>query len=191
MRRKLLVVALVSVFSLVGGSMSWAQDGAFTNGHMDVGPTIGFGGISGGTAFGGRFEKGFKELPNLGNGVLGLQVSVDYYNYDYGNDFFFNGDHGISVLPISVLVNYHIHLNNQKLDPFVGAGIGYERVSSNFDCETIFGTGFNCDFSSNSMYFAGRAGIRYFFQPRMALYADVGAGAASMNVGLMFKIGGK
>jgi hypothetical protein len=47
-----------------------------------------------------------------------------------------------------------------------------------------FGAG---DFSSG-IYFIGKAGARYFFNPKMAAYGDVGAGAATLNLGLMFRL---
>ena len=69
--------------------------------------------------------------------------------------------------------------SNPKIDPFVGLGLGNSSVS----------TDFAGDYSSG-VYFIGRAGIRYFYKPRLALYADVGAGASTLNVGLTFGLGG-
>ena len=81
-RSTLLVTLLVCALSVVGTSVASAQDDGFTVTTTDVGPVIGVGGLSGaGVGFGGRFEKGFKELPNLKNGVLGIGVSVDYFSF--------------------------------------------------------------------------------------------------------------
>lgn len=178
MRRYCVIVALVGALCVTGASVASAQDG-FVVGHADVGPTIGLGGIGGADfAFGGRFEQGVKALPNLGNGVLGIGVSIDWYHYD---DPLF-GNFSFTYVPIAVTGNYHFSLQNKKVDPFVGAGLGYERVS--FDCGA-----FDCGGASSSgIYFVGHAGIRYFFTPSTAFYVDAGAGAASLNVGLMFKI---
>ena len=81
-------------------------------------------------------------------------------------------------------MNYHFKLDEPKIDPVVGLGLGYNIVSCS-------GSGaFNnigCGYSSN-LYFIGRVGARYFFAPKMALYADAGAGGAAFNVGLMFKV---
>ena len=41
----------------------------------------------------------------------------------------------------------------------------------------------DCGYSSG-IYAIGRAGARYFFSPSMAAYGDVGAGGATLNVGL-------
>src|SRR5829696_9895474 len=77
-----LVTLLVCALSVVAASVASAQDEGFTVTTTDVGPVIGVGGLSGsGVGVGGRFEKGFKQLPNLKNGVLGIGVSLDYYSF--------------------------------------------------------------------------------------------------------------
>ena len=67
MRRAIMLVAwLVCALSVAGTSVASAQDDGFKVTTTDVGPVIGLGGLSGaGVGVGGRFEKGFKELPNL------------------------------------------------------------------------------------------------------------------------------
>jgi opacity protein-like surface antigen len=185
MRRSLLLATLVvAMFVFKVPTASAQATEGFQVGYTDIGPTIGLGGIGGASfAFGARFENGFRALPNLGDGILGLQVSFDYYTY--GEDFF--GDaYDFSYMPISVIANYHFSLDNRKIDPFVGVGLGYQRVSSDFDACDQFGI--DCDFSTSGVYFVGRLGLRYFMAPRAAVYFDVGAGAATLNVGLMFRI---
>jgi outer membrane protein W len=139
-------------------------------------------------AFGGRFEKAIKQVPDLGNGIIGIQAAVDYYSWSASGTF--SGtrwESSVTYLPIGVTANYHFDLENNRIDPFLGLGLGYQIISS--DCN-YSGAGFSydCGFSSSStLYFIGRAGIRYFLS-RLALYADAGAGAATLNVGAMFKI---
>lgn len=150
----------------------------FKPGYMDVGPTIGLGGIgAAGIAIGGRFERGIRRLPDLGDGVLGIEASIDTWNY---GDRFGGTDFDFRYIAIGVTANYHVQVkSNPKVDPFLGLGLG------NFSVDTDF-TG---DFSSG-LYFIGRAGIRYFYKPRLALYADAGAGASTINAGVTFGIGG-
>jgi hypothetical protein len=185
MRRSALVVALVCALSVAGVSVASAQDEGFTVGHADVGPVIGLGGINGaGLSFGGRFEKGFKAV---GNGVLGFGVGVDYYNFS--DRFTGTTDIGFTYLPIAATVSYHFRLDNKKIDPFVGAGLGFERVSLSGPGCVVFGSNVCQGLDSSGLYFVGHAGIRYFVQPKLALYADAGAGAGSLHVGIMFKVG--
>jgi hypothetical protein len=165
----------------LGTAPASAQEGFDIN-YMDVGPVVGFGNIAGaGASIGARVEKAIKDLPQA-NGVLGLQVGVDYYNYD----FVFTND-SVTVIPITVMVNYHFKIPSQpKLDVFAGAGIGYQRVSVDFDC----GPFVDCDFSDSGVFGVGHGGVRYFWRPKMAAYGEVGGGGnAAVHAGLMFKFG--
>jgi len=149
----------------------------FGLGYSDLGPTLGLGGLgSGGLSFGGRFEKALKALPNLGNGVLALQISANYYHYSAD---FLTVNYGFTYIPIGATANYHIHVSNPKFDPFVGAGIGYTIVSTTY-------TGS----SGSGAYFIGRGGLRYYMKSGLALYGDVGAGASTVNLGVMFRMSG-
>src|SRR6478672_12475645 len=155
--------------------------GNFSTGYTDVGPVIGVGGINGASAsFGGRFEHAIKPLPDLGNGTLGIQAAFDYYSW--GQDFV-GYSWSYKYIPIGVTANYHFKLDEPKIDPFIGAGLGYNIISCN-----VTGT-FNgdCGYSSG-IYAIARAGARYFFSPKMAIYGDVGAGGAALNLGIMFKM---
>jgi hypothetical protein len=175
--RKSAVVALC--LALGAGSAS-AQ---FTVGTLDIGPTIGLGGLGSGAGIniGGRIEKGFKELPSLGNGILGIDAFVQRWSFDpCGGSF---NDCGASILFFGARVNYHFKLSSMpKLDPFIGLGLGYATWS--WDGDT-FDT-----FDDSGIDFVGNAGIRYYFSPKMAGYADVGTGAATLNLGIMFKLKG-
>jgi outer membrane protein W len=159
----------------------------FNVGYTDIGPTVGVGNLAGASAsFGGRFEHAIKTLPDLGNGVLGIQVAAEYYswssNFRSGTAVFSSS---IKYIPIGVTANYHFKLEEPKFDPFVGLGLGYNLVSCSYS-GTFTGSG-DCGYSSG-IYFIGRAGARYFFSPSMAAYGDVGAGGATLNLGLMFKL---
>lgn len=189
------VVGVVGVLMLMGATTAHAQTSpaasgeAFYAGYTDVGPVIGVGGLSGaGIGFGGRFEMGFKELPELHNGVLGIGVSADFFSF--GTTFFTSG-YDYTVIPIAVTVNYHLRLDNKKIDPFFGAGLGYEHFSVSGPSCIFAGVDYcsNAGYSSG-VYFVGHAGIRYFWRPKMALYADVGSGTGSLHVGLMLKLKG-
>lgn len=178
--RAALSLAVVVAFAAAqtAGAQSSGGSSPFSPGYMDLGPTIGLGGIGeAGIAFGGRFERAIKRLPDLGNGVLGLQVSADIWNY---NNRYVGTDYDFRYVNLGVTANYHFDVkSNPKIDPFLGLGLGNSSVS----------TDFAGDYSSG-VYFIGRAGIRYFYKPRLALYADVGAGASTLNVGVTFGLGG-
>lgn len=184
--RRLFTALTIAAGSLVASAVSPTSAAAqakgggtstFAPGYMDLGPTVGLGGIGeAGIAFGGRFERAIKRLPDLGNGTIGIQASVDIWNY---NNRYVGADYDFRYLNIGVTANYHFDVKgNPKLDPFLGLGLGNSSVS----------TDFAGDYSSG-IYFIGRAGVRYFMKPRLALYADAGAGASTLNVGVTFGIG--
>ena len=54
----------------------------FGTGYTDIGGVIGLGGVGSASAsFGGRMEHAIKPLPDLGNGMLGIQAAFDYYSW--------------------------------------------------------------------------------------------------------------
>jgi len=184
MMRKTL--SLVAAAAFAATSVAGAQKGgtpSFSLGYTDIGPTVGVGGLNGASAsFGGRFEHAIKALPDMGNGILGIQVAADYYSWSASSVGFSSS---IKYIPIGVTGNYHFKVESEpKFDPFVGLGLGYNVVSCSYT--GAFGSG-NCGYSSG-IYFIGRAGARYFFSPKMAAYGDLGAGGATLNLGLMFKL---
>jgi hypothetical protein len=178
-----LALATACLATAAASAAAQAKGGGFSPGYTDIGAVVGIGGLNGASAsFGGRFEHAIKSLPDLGNGTLSIQAGAEWYSWSYNPVPGYSWS--VSYIPIFGTLNYHFKLDDPKWDPFIGAGLGYYIVN----CSSS-GVGFNgaCSFSS-SLYFVGRAGGRYFFNPKMALYADVGAGGAAVNVGLTFKL---
>jgi len=178
MRRVTMAALLVGGLTLAAAPAANAQ-GGFGSKSTRIGPVIGLGGIGdAGISWGGRFEKGIKQLPNVGNGILAFQLSVDYYsfNQNFGTAFDFK------YIPFSGTINYHINTKSEKFDAFVGAGLGYLYLSSSYS-----GPG---NVSGSGIYFVGRLGGSYAIAKAIQLYADVGAGAATLNGGVMFALGG-
>jgi len=174
-------VRLAAVASVVGVSSVPAQGVGL--GYTDVGAVLGLGGLGGASlAFGGRFEKIFKALPDFGDGLLGIQVGIDWWSWDYS--YFGGNNTSVSYIPIGVTANYHFKMENKKIDPFLGAGLGYQIVNASCVYQGVD----YCGSYSSEIYFITKGGIRYFMNSNTALYADVGVGAATLNVGAMFKI---
>ena len=148
-------------------------------GYTDIGVVAGFGSTGDASiALGGRFEKIIKELPDLGGGTLGIGVGITRYSWS-------SAYYSISYLPIGATGNYHFKLANKKLDAFIGAGLGYNLITC--DDKTGYIGNLGCNYSSG-IFFIGRAGGRYFLSDKLAAYADIGAGAAALNLGLAFKL---
>ena len=173
------LAALASVMTATAGQ----AQGGVALGYTDLGAVIGLGGIGGASiAFGARFERIFKALPDLGDGLLGIQVGVDWWNW---SEDFGPSSSSVSWIPIGVTANYHFKMDNKKIDPFLGAGLGYQIV--NATC-VYNGVDYCGGAYSSEIYFITKGGIRYFTSDKMALYADVGVGAATLNIGAVWKL---
>jgi hypothetical protein len=185
MRRTSLAVLLIGGLTLASASVASAQHGGFGPTTLRLGPVLGFGNIGdAGISWGGRIEKGIKELPNLGNGVLSIEASIDYYSWNGGGSL---DGYSWKNIPISGTVNYHINTKSPKWGAFVGAGLGYENWS--VDCPSTVGD--LCGNYSSGIYFVGRLGGTYAVANTLQIYADAGAGAATISAGVMFLLGKK
>ena len=183
MRRPGKALLMAGLASVVGATAGQAQ-GGIALGHTNLGAVIGLGGIGGASvSLGGRWERVFKALPDIGDGLLGIQVGADWWSWNQR----WSGTQSSSVswIPIGVTANYHFKMENKKIDPFLGAGLGYEIV--NASCE-INGVDYCGGSYSSGIYVITKAGIRYFLNSKTALYADVGVGGATLNVGGMWKM---
>lgn len=178
------VISLAMVATIASAPAVQAQEGVGV-GYTDIGVVVGLGGLNGASlAFGGRFEKIIKPLPDLGDGVLGFQIGADWWSWDWG---YAGGTSSVSVIPIGATANYHFKMENKKIDPFVGAGLGYQIY--NASC-TYQGIDYCANAWSSGIYFITKAGLRYFYSSATTFYADVGVGAATLNIGLTFRLKG-
>lgn len=175
-----LAFACIAAAARPSGAQATKPTQSFGMGYTDIGPTVGLGNLGGASAsIGGRFEHAIKALPDMGNGMLGIQAGFEYYSWSGGTGL---GSYSWKYIPIGVTANYHFKLDDAKIDPFVGLGLGYQIIT----CDAPGLPGGYC--SNSAVYFIGRAGARYFFNPKMAAYGDVGAGASTLSLGLMFKL---
>ena len=157
-----------------------AATGQVGMGYSDIAAVVGLGGIGEASiALGGRYEKIIKSLPDMNDGLLGLRIGADWYSFSVSAG---GESYSWSYIPISGSVNYHFKMENKKFDPFVGAGLGFYIVS---EPSGYPGSAFN-----SGLYFIGVIGMRYFLSEKMAFYADAGAGAGALHVGLSWKLGG-
>ncbi len=81
--------------------------------------------------------------------------------------------------------SYHFDFNVDKLDPYVGALLGYNIASSEI-------TGGNMpagyEASAGGFVWAGHAGARYMFKPKFGVFAELGYGISYLTAGLAFKL---
>jgi hypothetical protein len=172
--RTLLAVALAGFLALPAA----AQD-RIAPGYMDLGIWLGGGQIDGATmSYQARMERLVKELPSLGGGVLGVQLSVGGHSYPFGL-----GHHWV-FFPLGVSANYHFSPGSGRLDPYAALGLGIKIAY----CDRYPVTWYDCTTEKNEFMPIARVGAKMFISDVTAITLDAGLGAALISGGFTFRI---
>ncbi|MGH7581622.1 MAG: outer membrane beta-barrel protein [Gemmatimonadales bacterium] len=150
---------------------------AFQAGTNYIGPSISLSTYGSTAAFGGNFEHAI-------NDKWGWGVSVGYFSYG-------DADFSYKFIPIGATANYHFVVQgNEKIDPFVGGGLGYWIVSTSHKGSCVeFGVDFCPDASRSSGLFPiVIGGVRYWVKDNLALVGRLGYGLGYLSVGVDFKM---
>ena len=129
----------------------------------------------------------------------GIGLNMSYvkrtYNYNYkvsdGNNGFLTYWEEDTYSSFSLLLRLNVHSkSNDKLDVFIGTGLGYNpsnysRASDNPNGTS--GIGGPRNNNSNSIGFELTFGGRYFISPSLGFYAEVGYSKTIMQVGISGK----
>lgn len=141
----------------------------FVAGDWYVSPRVWISGVEeGATAYGASIERAITTTEDEGDGVWAVGVSFDRYTYTYASVV------DVSIIPIGALVAYHFSMENTRLDPYVGAGLGYYIVSMSADETSVRGS---------TTFFQSQLGMRYFVTEAFSLGAHVGTGIGSVAFG--------
>jgi hypothetical protein len=119
MKKFFAIVALLSLSLLTTTSFAQYQQG---DKLLNVGIGLGAG-YGGGVPLGASFEVGITDDISVGG-------QIDYYSWSYDYGFAgVNYGYRYTFIPIAVRGSYHLNkvlnLNNDKLDLYGGAGLGY------------------------------------------------------------------
>src|SRR4051812_9259871 len=148
----------------------------FAKGSTFLGPHIGLAAFGSAPAFGANLEFGVTEPGKAGPGIIGVAGRLDYFGF---SDVYYK----YTWIAVGVFANYHFAMDAKMWDPFLGLGLGYQNVS-------VSAQGDDNPFSTSAwgsgVYFAGNAGIRYFFSPNFAARAQLGFGITYLVVGVDF-----
>jgi hypothetical protein len=164
----ILIIGVVILFNNQNAKAQYSKSDKMLN--VGIGLNGGYGG---GIPLAASLEVGVTDDISAGG-------SLGYLSHSYG------GGYGYSVLYIGGRGSYHVNkllnLGNDKVDLYVGAGLGYR----NFHWKDTYGVGYNQN--NSGIYLAGFVGGRYYFQKNMAAYAELGGGGYSnASVGLTFR----
>lgn len=141
----------------------------FVAGDWYLSPRVWLGGVEENvTAFGASIERAIKAPEDEGDGVWALGVSFDRYSYSVADIV------DVSVVPIGAMLTYHVALDNPRIDPYVGAGLGYFIVSASADGVDAV--------RASTTFFQSQLGLRYFLTDAAAIGAHVGSGIGSLAI---------
>ncbi|MGO9480560.1 MAG: hypothetical protein ACLP05_02090 [Candidatus Kryptoniota bacterium] len=166
-----LTAAFVTVILASTANAQFQKDQNF------LGARIGIGSLGSAFSFGADYEYGINNPGDFGPGRVGIGATIDYSHWS-------DGYWSYTWIPIGVMAYYHLNLDNNKLDPFAGLGLGYEIFNSSWG--GLYGLSGSAGYGSG-VFFAGQIGIRYFFSPNLAGQARLGFGASLLSVGLDYK----
>ena len=146
--KKRVCVLLAVVLAVTG--LATASSKEFSMGKFYLTPQVGFGSWGGSIPFGANAEYAISE--NIG---IGGTVMAQFWSEAYGS---------ASYIMFSAEANYHfIKLAAEKIDLYVGAGLGYGLISWSY------GTGYNSGGAGSGLILEPILGGRYYISPKMAI----------------------
>ncbi|GAB2782521.1 hypothetical protein GCM10027275_27800 [Rhabdobacter roseus] len=167
--KKVLFTFVMTLALLSAGQVAFAQ---YEKGDKLLNAGIGLGTYgAGGIGLGGSFEVGIHDAISVG-GLFGYSGR----NY-FGSRF--------SVLTFGARGSYHfnelLNLGDERIDLYAGLGLGYRSITWNYS-----GIGSGSSWGSGVL-FLGHIGGRYYFQPNIGAFAEVGSGFGTLQAGITFK----
>ena len=164
---------------------------AFQPGEKIVQAGLGFGmaGVYGDIAFlplsvSVDIAKEIEGYPISFGGLIGYTSSKDEYK---SGSYWWKWTY--SYLLIGARGAYHFKMKSDKIDPYGGLMIGYYIVSNTYDDNfDEWWSGSNYNAKSSYMAYGFYGGARYFFNPKMAVYAELGYGFGYLNLGISYKL---
>ena len=187
MRGLKLCLLLALTFCLLPAVSSATWEG----GKNYIGPAIGLSFLGSTPQFGVNFEHAIK-TESLGTiGVGGLfrywSYTEEFGYYGFGYDRVRDKWKYSNTL-IGAQANYHVALNNDKLDPWGGLVLAYNVGKVSWDGASGY-DGYSSP-SAGGLWLAVAGGARYWVSPTVAISARIGFGSMSygaLDVGIDFK----
>ena len=185
MKRKLLVL-LFLVAIVVGLNAEYPT--AFQPGEKIVQAGLGFGmmGLYGDLvippiSFSVDIAKEIEGYPISFGGLIGIAKSE--YDWSYWTDEY---KWTYTYFVLGARAAYHLKLESPKIDPYGGIMIGYNIVS--FKEPSGWDPSYNYSGGNSYLMYGFYGGARYFFNPKMAVYAELGYGFGYLNLGISYKL---
>lgn len=140
----------------------------------------------GATLYGSGYRASFPPISlsyekGIANGRFGIGGLLAHTGAKYGDKSEY---WKYSYTIIGVRGDYHFYTTD-KLDTYGGAMLGYDIVTDKWHGE---GSGDDYHDSGSSASFSIFVGGRYFFNPHVGVFAELGYGIAWLNIGIAFHL---
>lgn len=158
--------------------LSFSQSGGFAKGDKQLNIGVGVNsGYDNGIPFGASFEVGITDAISVGG-------NFDYLSSDFGNAF---GDFKFTALYFGARGSYHFNelfeIENEKIDVYAGATVGYRSFSWDDDFNDSLGDDYD-----SALFVGIYAGARYYFTDSIGAFLEVGdIGSTNARLGVTFK----
>lgn len=177
---------LLLAVGLLAGTQSFAQ---YAKGDKLLNAGIGLSSYyGGGLPIGVSLEVGITDEISVG-----AQIDYSHWSYGYNYGPGYNYKYSYTFIPVAVRGSYHVNkllnLNNDKIDLYGGAALGYYISSFKFsDATGSTPVGYNYnDAYGSKVLFGIHIGGRYYFKPNLGAFAELGYGVSALKLGVTFK----
>lgn len=173
-------VPILVVATLLAVPAGAASQSAFGKSQRFLGAHIGMSGVGSTAAYGVNGEMAYNEH-------IGIGAWAD--TWSYGQSFgtvLGSYDWNVRYIALAGTGSYHFPVKTQpKLDPFLGAALGYYVVHTSVSGSGVAGS---YGGSGSRVFLGGFGGARYFFKPNIAGVARAGFGANYLTLGVDWKM---
>ncbi|CDS93047.1 conserved exported hypothetical protein [Sphingobacterium sp. PM2-P1-29] len=157
---------------LLGSTHSFAQSFKKGDGLINVGVGLG-GGL--GIPVGVSYEHAVSDRISAGGYLAYAREKENWNGY---------GEWKYSYILAAARGSYHFRVSSERFDPYAGAMLGYNVASVKWDGEGSEPV----SASAGGMMWGLHVGARYWASEKVGAFAEVGYGAAILNIGVAFRL---
>lgn len=180
---------LISAFAtLTGHAQNFDQSTKVFSAGVGIGSSLGgFDYSSQIPALSLMYEQGIAEAGEVGIISIGGYVGYKSFSYE-ANSGTIQSKSKWNYTIIGIRGALHFtQIQNEKLDLYAGLMASYNLLNYSYEDNSGFDTGSSGNFG-NTAGLTIFGGARYYFNPKLAVFGELGYGVAFLNVGLAVKL---
>lgn len=183
----LYIAAIVLMSPVVSNAQSFVKGTQVISAGLGLGSDTWATNSSGRPAISVNYEKGMWEIG--GPGVISLGGYLGNTGWKYSasaGGYSFTQKANYTVIGARSAYHYG-GLNNDKFDLYGGAMLSYNIVSYSYTDNDPSNDGYGVDAASSGLDFSIYAGGRYYFSDNLGVFAELGYGISTLNLGVSYK----